>query len=70
MYINQLQVDADGTLDVPFKADGAENLSYVVACRRGEELCTIEVPHGHSLDAAAASGKLVHITADDRVKEG
>ena len=70
VYINQLPADADGTLDVPFKADGAENLSYVVACRRGEELCTIEVTHGRSSDAAAASGKLVTITADDRAKEG
>lgn len=69
-YIIQLPAGADGTLDVKFKAQNAEDLSYVVACRRGEDRHSIEVTHGRSSDAEAVSGKQVSITAEDRSKEG
>ena len=69
-YIIQLPAGADGTLDVKFKAQNAEDLSYVVACRRGEDRHSIEVTHGRSSDAEAVSGKRVTITAEDRGKEG
>ncbi len=69
-YIIQLPAGADGTLDVKFKAQNAEDLSYVVACRRGEDRHSIEVTHGRSSDAEAVSGKQVTITAEDRGKEG
>lgn len=69
-YIIQLPAGADGTLDVKFKAQNAEDLSYVVACRRGEDRHSIEVTHGRSSDAEAVSSKQVSITAEDRSKEG
>lgn len=69
-YIIQLPAGADGTLDVKFKAQNAEDLSYVVACRRGEDRHSIEVTHGRGSDAEAVSGKQVSITAEDRSKEG
>lgn len=69
-YIIQLPAGADGTLDVKFKAQNAEDLSYVVACRRGEDRHSIEVTHGRSSDAEAVSDKQVTITAEDRSKEG
>lgn len=69
-YIIQLPAGADGTLDVKFKAQNAEDLSYVVACRRGEDRHSIEVTHGRSSDAEAVSDKQVSITAEDRSKEG
>lgn len=69
-YIIQLPAGADGTLDVKFKAQNAEDLSYVVACRRGEDRHSIEVTHGRGSDAEAVSGKQVSITAEDRGKEG
>lgn len=69
-YIIQLPAGADGTLDVKFKAQNAGDLSYVVACRRGEDRHSIEVTHGRSSDAEAVSGKQVSITAEDRGKEG
>lgn len=69
-YIIQLPAGADGTLDVKFKAQNAEDLSYVVACRRGEDRHRIEVTHGRSSDAEAVSDKQVTITAEDRSKEG
>ena len=69
-YIIQLPAGADGTLDVKFKAQNAEDLSYVVACRRGEDRHSIEVTHGRGSDAEAVSGKQVTITAEDRSKEG
>ena len=69
-YIIQLPAGADGTLDVKFKAQNAEDLSYVVACRRGEDRHSIEVTHGRSSDAEAVRDKQVTITAEDRGKEG
>lgn len=69
-YIIQLPAGVDGTLDVKFKAQNAEDLSYVVACRRGEDRHSIEVTHGRGSDAEAVSGKRVSITAEDRSKEG
>lgn len=69
-YIIQLPAGADGTLDVKFKAQNAEDLSYVMACRRGEDRHSIEVTHGRGSDAEAVSGKQVTITAEDRSKEG